>query len=225
MNVLVVEDDRKTAAFIVKGLQESGFTVDLALDGADGLHLARTKPYDAMVIDRMIPGLDGLAIIRQLRAAGVDTPALVLSSLGQTEHRVEGLRAGSDDYLAKPFVFAELLARVEALLRRGGRRRQPTKLVVGDLTVDLLARRATRAGTPLDLLPREFQILECLARNAGRVVTRTMLLETVWNYHFDPSTNVIDVQLSRLRSKIDKGFAVPLLHTVRGAGYMLKAEQ
>lgn len=221
MNVLVVEDDRKTASFIVKGLQESGYTVDHAADGADGLHLARTKSYDAMVIDRMLPGLDGLALIRQIRAAGIDTPTLVLSSLGQTDHRVEGLRAGSDDYLVKPFVFAELLARVEALLRRGGRKRQPTSFTVGDLTVDLLARRAKRGGTTLDLLPREFQILECLARNAGRVVTRTMLLETVWNYHFDPSTNVIDVQMSRLRQKVDKGFEKSLIKTVRGAGYRI----
>jgi two-component system OmpR family response regulator len=222
MNVLVIEDDNKTAAFVVKGLEESGFTVDRAANGEDGVHLATTRRYDVMVVDRMIPGLDGLSVIKAMRAAGVETPTIVLSSLGHADHRVEGLRAGSDDYLGKPFAFVELLARVEALLRRNSRRNETVRLEVGDLVLDLLARRAERAGKALDLLPREFQILECLMRNPGRVVTRTMLLETVWHYHFDPSTNVIDVQMSRLRAKVDKDFPAALIHTVRGAGYTIK---
>jgi two-component system OmpR family response regulator len=222
MNVLVIEDDGKTAAFVVRGLEESGFTVDHAANGEDGVHLATTRRYDVMVVDRMIPGLDGLSVIKAMRAAGVETPTIVLSSLGHADHRVEGLRAGSDDYLGKPFAFVELLARVEALLRRNSRRNETVRLEVGDLTLDLLARRAERGDKPLDLLPREFQILECLMRNVGRVVTRAMLLETVWHYHFDPSTNVIDVQMSRLRAKVDKDFPAALIHTVRGAGYIIK---
>ncbi len=221
MHVLVIEDDERTADFILKGLRENGFSVDRAADGADGLHLATTRPYDVLVADRMVPGLDGLLVIQALRAAKIDTPAIILSSLAQAEHRIEGLRAGSDDYLTKPFVFAELLARIEAVLRRKRGSSQITKLQVGDLTMDLLSRRVERAGRTIDLLPREFQILECLMRNADRVVTRTMLLETVWNYHFDPSTNVIDTQISRVRQKIDKDFSRSLIQTVRGSGYMM----
>ncbi len=221
MHALVIEDDKRTADFIVKGLTENGFSVDHVSDGADGLHLATTRPYDVMVVDRMVPGLDGLSVIQALRAAKIDTPAIVLSSLGLVDHRIEGLKAGSDDYLTKPFVFAELLARIETVLRRKRGTTELTRLQVGDLTIDLLSRRVERAGRPIDLLPREFQILECLMRNAGRVVTRTMLLETVWNYHFDPNTNVIDTQISRVRQKIDKDFAAPLIQTIRGAGYMI----
>jgi two-component system OmpR family response regulator len=225
MHVLVIEDDKRTADFIVKGLKESGYSVDHVGDGADGLHLATTRPYDVMVVDRMVPGLDGLSVIQALRAAKIDIPAIVLSSLGQVDHRIEGLKAGSDDYLTKPFVFAELLARIETVLRRKRGSTEITRLQVGDLIIDLLSRRVERANKPIELLPREFQILECLMRNAGRVVTRTMLLEMVWNYHFDPNTNVIDTQISRVRQKIDKDFAEPLIHTVRGAGYMIAAER
>jgi two-component system OmpR family response regulator len=222
MHVLVIEDDKRTAEFILKGLKENGFAVDHVSDGADGLHLATTRPYDVMVVDRMVPGLDGLSMIQALRAAKIDTPAIVLSSLGQVDHRIEGLKAGSDDYLAKPFVFGELLARIDAVLRRKRGGGEIAKLRVGDLTLDLLSRRVERAGRTIDLLPREFQILECLMRNAGRVVTRTMLLETVWNYHFDPNTNVIDTQISRVRQKVDKDFPAPLIQTIRGAGYMIQ---
>ncbi len=221
MHALVIEDDQRMADFILKGLKENGYAVDHVADGADGLHLATTRPYDVMIVDRMVPGLDGLAVIQALRAAKIDTPAVVLSSLGQVDHRIEGLRAGSDDYLPKPFVFAELLARIESILRRRNGGDKATRLQVGDLSMDLLSRKVVRAGRPLDLLPREFQILECLMRNAGRVVTRTMLLETVWNYHFDPNTNVIDTQISRVRQKVDRGFSVPLIQTVRGSGYMI----
>lgn len=223
MNVLLVEDDSSTAAYVMKALKENGYSVDHAADGSVGLHLATTRPYDVLVVDRMVPGLDGLGLIRALRAAKVSTPSIILSALGQVDHRIEGLRAGSDDYLVKPFVFGELLARIEAVLRRKQGTGEVTRLQVGDLTMDLLARRVERAGKPLDLLPREFQILECLMRNAGRVVTRTMLLETVWNYHFDPNTSVIDTQISRVRQKVDKEFDAPLIHTIRGAGYMLQA--
>jgi len=222
MHALIIEDDKRTAEFVLKGLKENGFTVDHVSDGADGLHLATTRPYDVMVVDRMVPGLDGLSVIQALRAAKIDTPAIVLSSLGQVDHRIEGLKAGSDDYLAKPFVFGELLARIDAVLRRKRGSEETVKLRVGDLTMDLLARRVERAGRTLELLPREFQILECLMRNAGRVVTRTMLLETVWNYHFDPNTNAIDTQISRVRQKVDRDFPEPLIQTVRGAGYMIQ---
>ena len=222
MKVLVVEDDRDTAAYLAKALGESGYAVDHAGDGREGLFLATGGGYDAIILDRMLPGIDGLALLGALRAAEIRTPALILSALGSVDDRVRGLRAGGDDYLVKPFAFSELLARIEALLRRGQTSAATTKLHVGDLELDLLTRRVTRGGRSLELLPREFQLLECLMRNAGHVVTRTMLLETVWDYHFDPQTNVIDVHVSRLRQKIDKGFDQPLLHTVRGAGYCLK---
>ena len=223
MKLLVVEDDRETAAYLVKGLGESGYAVDHAGDGREGLYLATGGGYDAIILDRMLPGMDGLALLGALRAAEIRTPALILSALGSVDDRVKGLRAGGDDYLVKPFAFSELLARIEALLRRGQTPAATTKLRVGDLELDLLTRTVTRGGHTIELLPREFQLLECLMRNAGHVVTRTMLLETVWDYHFDPQTNVIDVHVSRLRQKIDKGFDKPLLHTVRGAGYSLRA--
>ena len=223
MRILVVEDDEQTAAYMVKGLSESGYVVDRADNGRDGLFLATSSDFDAIVVDRMLPGLDGLSLIQALRAARVATPVLILSALGQVDDRVQGLRAGGDDYLTKPFAFSELLARLEALLRRRTGPAVVTKLAVGDLEMDLLGRSVRRAGRPVDLQPREFRLLEYLMRHAGQVVTRTMLLEGVWDYHFDPQTNVIDVHVSRLRQKIDKGFEVPLLHTVRGAGYCLRA--
>jgi two-component system OmpR family response regulator len=219
MHILVIEDDREAAAYLVKGLTESGHRVDLAAEGRQGLERATRDSFDAMIVDRMLPGVDGLSIIAALRAARIQTPVLVLSALGDVEDRVRGLRAGCDDYLPKPFAFSELLARLEALGRRGA---AETRLVVGDLDMDLLARTVTRAGKTIDLLPREFRLLEYLMRHAGHIVTRTMLLEKVWDHHFDPQTNVIDVHVSRLRQKIDKGFAEPLLHTVRGAGYVLR---
>jgi len=225
MKLLVVEDDRETAAYLVKGLGESGYTVDHSGDGRDGLFLATSGRYDALVVDRMLPGMDGLALVGALRAAGIHTPALILSALGSVDDRVKGLRAGGDDYLVKPFAFSELLARLEALLRRGASAPAATRLRVADLDLDLLTRTVRRGGKTIDLLPREFQLLECLMRNAGHVVTRTMLLENVWDYHFDPQTNVIDVHVSRLRQKIDKNFEHPLLHTVRGAGYCLRAPE
>jgi two-component system OmpR family response regulator len=219
MRILVIEDDREAAAYLLKGLAESGHQVDLASEGRQGLDRATNESFDAMIIDRMLPGHDGLSIIAALRAARNQTPVLVLSALGDVDDRVEGLRAGCDDYLPKPFAFSELLARLEALTRRGS---AETRLKVVDLEMDLLARTVTRAGRPIDLLPREFRLLEYLMRNAGHIVTRTMLLEKVWDHHFDPQTNVIDVHVSRLRQKVDKGFDRPLLHTVRGAGYTLR---
>jgi len=224
MKLLVIEDDREAAAYIAKGLTESGYVVDQAADGRSGMFMASSGSYDALIVDRMLPGMDGLALIAALRAAELRTPVLILSALGAVDDRVKGLRAGGDDYLVKPFAFRELLARIEALLRRGTGITATTRLKVGDLEMDLLARQVTRGGQELDLLPREFRLLEFLMRHAGQVVTRTMLLEHVWDYHFDPQTNVIDVHVSRLRQKIDKGFAKPLLHTVRGAGYCLRAD-
>ncbi|MFN0044242.1 MAG: response regulator transcription factor [Alphaproteobacteria bacterium] len=224
MRILVIEDDAETAAYLKKGLKESGYTVDWSKDGRDGLFMATSEKYDLLVVDRMLPGADGLSIVKLLREEGIKTPVLVLSALGQVDDRVRGLKAGADDYLAKPYAFSELSARIEALLRRGsGQAAADTKLRVADLELDLLARAASRAGKAIDLKPREFRLLEYLMRHAGQVVTRTMLLEGVWDYHFDPQTNVIDVHVSRLRQKIDKGFASPLLQTVRGAGYSLRA--
>ena len=223
MRILLVEDDARTAAYIIKGLKESGHVVDHAADGRDGRHLAGESSYDVLIVDRMLPEQDGLSLIQALRAASDRTPVLVLSALAEVGDRVEGLRAGADDYLVKPFAFAELLARLDALARRAEGEGAETTLCVGDLKIDLLARTVERAGRPLDLQPREFRLLEYLMRHAGQVVTRTMLLENVWDYHFDPQTNVIDVHVSRLRGKIDKGFDSPLLHTVRGAGYRLQA--
>ncbi len=219
MRVLVVEDDAETAAYVAKGLTERGHVVDLATDGYQGLDRAQRGSFDAMIIDRMLPRLDGLSIIVTLRSAGINTPVLVLSALSDVDDRVEGLSAGGDDYLVKPFAMSELLARVSALTRRGT---SASRLNVADLEMDLLSRTVTRAGRPIDLLPREFRLLEYLMRHAGQVLTRTMLLEKVWDSHVDPQTNVIDVHIGRLRQKIDRGFTAPLLHTVRGAGYCLR---
>jgi len=222
MRILIVEDDPHTASFIVKGLSEDGHTIDQADNGRDGLFLATTESYDAIVLDRMLPALDGLTVLRTLRGAGNTTPVLVLTALGDVDHRVEGLRAGADDYLVKPFAYAELSARLDSLLRRRqSTGAETTELRVGDLELNLLTREARRAGKTIELQPREFRLLEYLMRQAERVVTRTMLLEAVWDYHFDPQTNVIDVHISRLRQKIDRGHTRPLLHTVRGAGYRL----
>ncbi|MBM3503116.1 MAG: response regulator transcription factor [Alphaproteobacteria bacterium] len=223
MRILLVEDDRETAAYASRALRESGHTVDSANDGDQGFLMAQTGFYDVLVVDRMLPKQDGLTLVRRLRAEQVQTPVLFLSALGDVDERVKGLRAGGDDYLAKPFSFSELLARVEALGRRAAKPMTNGILKVGDLELNLLARSASRNGTAIDLLPREFALLEYLMRHAGQVVTRTMMLEAVWDYRFDPQTNVIDVHMSRLRAKIDKGFATPLLHTVRGAGYCLRA--
>ncbi|MGD8339748.1 MAG: response regulator transcription factor [Gammaproteobacteria bacterium] len=223
MRVLIIEDDTEVSSYIRQGLAQAGWNVDIADDGKDGLLLATTESYDALVVDRMLPGIDGLTLIRTLRASDNETPALILSALGEIDDRVKGLQAGGDDYLVKPFAFSELLARLEALIRRArsSGNQNETTLSLADLEVDLLKREVQRGGQKIDLQPREFQLLEFLLRHAGQVVTRTMLLEGVWNYHFDPQTNVIDVHISRLRGKIDKGFDKPLLHTVRGAGYRL----
>ncbi len=223
MRVLVIEDDHDTASYVVKGLKEQGHVADHAADGKAGLHLASTESYDVLVVDRMLPELDGLSIIKSLRFADNHTPALILSALGEVDDRVQGLKAGGDDYLVKPFAFSELLARLEALVRRTDVEAPTTKLQVADLEMDLLSRQVKRGDKIIDLQPREFRLLEFLMRHSGQVVTRTMLLEKVWEYHFDPQTNVIDVHISRLRSKIDKEFPQPLLHTVRGAGYVLRA--
>lgn len=220
--VLVIEDDAATAAYIEKGLRESGYMVDVAADGRDGLFHATGGSYSAIILDRMLPGLDGISVLNAVRAAGTMTPIIILSALGALDERVLGLNGGADDYLVKPFAFTELLARLEALQRRGSRSASvETRLACGDLEMDLLSRRTTRAGKTLDLQPREFRLLEFLLRHKDQVVTRTMLLEAVWDYHFDPGTNVIDVHISRLRKKIDDGASAPLLHTVRGAGYRL----
>ncbi len=221
MRLLIIEDDATVADYIVKGLKESGYGVDHAKDGQAGLDLALSENYDLLIVDRMLPYLDGLSIIQQVREADIKSPVLILSALGDVDDRVKGLKAGSDDYLTKPFAFAELLARVEALLRRHETSVTQTRLKVADLEMDLLAHKVTREGKSLNLQPREYRLLEYLMKHAGQVVTRTMLLENVWDYHFDPQTNVIDVHISRLRQKIDKDFERPLLSTVRGAGYML----
>jgi two-component system OmpR family response regulator len=220
---LVIEDDKDVASFIGRGLEQAGCNVDHADNGKDGLFLATTETYDALVVDRMLPGVDGLTLIRTLRASQNTTPVLILSALGEVDDRVKGLKAGGDDYLVKPFAFSELLARLEALDRRAksGGDAPATVLRVADLEMDLLRRDVRRGSEAIELQPREFQLLEFLMRHAGQVVTRTMLLEGVWDYHFDPQTNVIDVHVSRLRSKIDRGFDRPLLHTVRGVGYRL----
>ena len=223
--MLIIEDDQDVSSYVKRGLTQAGWNVDVADDGKDGLLLATTEDYDALIVDRMLPGVEGLALIRTLRASNNETPALILSALGEVDDRVKGLQAGGDDYLVKPFAFSELLARLEALIRRAKAApgNPETTLAVADLEMDLLKREVHRAGKKIDLQPREFQLLEFLMRHAGQVVTRTMLLEGVWNYHFDPQTNVIDVHISRLRGKIDKEFDKPLLHTIRGAGYRLSA--
>ncbi len=223
MRVLIIEDDRETAQFLQKSLKESGHVAEVALDGVSGLAMAEAGGFDVLIVDRMLPLKDGLSIVQARRAAGDRTPVLILSALGQVDDRVKGLRAGGDDYLTKPYAYAELLARVEALVRRNVPEEQTTRYVIADLVLDRLSHKVTRAGQALTLQPREFRLLEYLMRHAGQVVTRTMLLENVWDYHFDPQTNVIDVHISRLRTKIDKGFDPPLLHTVRGSGYMIRA--
>ena len=225
MRVLVIEDDRDTLDFIVRGLEEGGHLADRADNGKEGLFLALERSYDVMVIDRMLPGLDGMSIVQTLRSEGKRTPILILSTLGEVDDRVEGLHKGADDYLVKPFAFSELVARLEALIRRGDGQSVETRLQVGDLEMDLLTRQVRRAGRVIELQPREFRLLEYLMRHHGQVVTRTMLLEKVWDYHFDPQTNVIDVHVSRLRRKIDKDFDYPLIHTVRGTGYFLRVSE
>ena len=221
MHILLIEDDRDAAAYLLKGLRESGHQADHAANGEDGLHMGLTAQYDVLVVDRMLPGRDGLSVISMLRAGGDHTPALVLSALGEVDDRVAGLKAGGDDYLVKPYAFRELLARLEALARRAQPQAQQSRLEVADLVLDLHSYTVTRAGERIHLQPREYRLLELLMRHQGEVVTRTMLLEQVWDYNFDPQTNVIDVHISRLRAKIDRDFDRPLLHTVRGAGYML----
>ncbi|NCT41068.1 MAG: response regulator transcription factor [Alphaproteobacteria bacterium] len=224
MRILVIEDDPEVQSYIAKGMKEAGHGVDTADNGKDGLFLATTEDYDALIVDRMLPELDGLTIIKTIRGAGNATPAIILSALGEVDDRVKGLRSGGDDYLTKPFAFAELLARVEILGRRKNDNLQngDTKLYAGDLELDLLSRKVIRDGKTIDLQSREFQLLEYMMQNKGQVITRTMLLEHVWDYHFDPQTNVIDVHISRLRSKVDKGFDKAIIRTVRGAGYIIE---
>ena len=222
MKVLIIEDDVEAAAFIVKGFREAGHTPTYASDGNQGLDYALADQFDVMVVDRMLPGRDGLSIITELRAQGIETPALILSALGEVDDRVTGLRAGGDDYLPKPYAFSELLARTEVLARRTSPSEAKTTYQVGDLVLDRLSHTVSRSGEEITLQPREFRLLEFLMKNAGQVVTRTMLLEKVWDYHFDPQTNVIDVHVSRLRAKVDKGYDEPLIKTVRGAGYVLR---
>ncbi len=227
MRLLIIEDDREAAAYLVKAFREAGHVPDQAHDGLDGYALAREGDYDMLIVDRMLPKLDGLSLIRSLREQGVTIPVLILSALGQVDDRVKGLRAGGDDYLPKPYAFSELLARAEILARRrhpGHGTAETTTYRVGDLELDRLSHRVSRAGREIALQPREFRLLEYLMRHAGQVVTRTMLLEHVWDYHFDPQTNVIDVHVSRLRAKIDKEFESPILHTIRGIGYVLRVE-
>ncbi|TLY80890.1 MAG: response regulator transcription factor [Gammaproteobacteria bacterium] len=224
MHILLIEDDTEAAKFLVKGLRESGYAVDHAPDGREGLFRATEGQFDLVVTDRMLPHIDGLAIIQLMRQKGITTPVLVLSALGTVDDRVRGLKAGGDDYLTKPFAFAELLARIEALSRRRSSVPETTKLRVADLELDLLARSVTRGGRDIDLTARELKLLEFLMRRAGQVVTRTMLLEGVWDLHFDPQSNLIDVHISRLRQAIDRGSDRPLIHTVRGSGYVLRSE-
>ncbi|MBW1703939.1 MAG: response regulator transcription factor [Deltaproteobacteria bacterium] len=222
MRLLLVEDDLKIASFILKGLKESGFAVDHAADGEDGLHLALNEPYDAAIIDIMLPKLDGLTLIEEIRRQNVNTPVIILSARRTVDDRIKGLRTGSDDYLTKPFSFSELLARIQALIRRASGASESTSLAVGNLTMDLLTRDIKRGGKKIELQPREFSLLEYLMRNREMVVSKTMILEHVWNYDFDPQTNVIEAHICKLRDKIDKGFGIKLIHTIRGAGYVLK---
>jgi len=222
MRLLVVEDDPKLASFIVKGFKESGFAVDHYADGSEGLTYALSEPYAAAIVDIMLPGLDGLSLVQEMRRQKVMTPVLILSAKATVDDRVRGLRSGGDDYLAKPFAFDELLARVQALVRRGTGTAEPSTLTCGDLTLDLMSRKVSRAGTPIELQAREFALLEFLMRNTGRVVTKTMILSHIWDYSFDPQTNVVDVLVCRLRNKIDKGFDKKLIKTLRGMGYVLE---
>ncbi|NDV87798.1 response regulator [Aurantimonas aggregata] len=223
MRILIIEDDREAAAYLVKALREAGHVAEHAANGEDGFHMADTRSYDVLIVDRMLPERDGLSVVSGLREKGNGTPALILSALGQVDDRVTGLRAGGDDYLPKPFAFSELLARIEVLGRRRGGKDVETVYRVGDLELDRLSHEVKRAGRTIILQPREFRLLEYLMKHANQVVTRTMLLENVWDYHFDPQTNVIDVHVSRLRSKIEREFGSALLHTVRGSGYIMRA--
>ncbi|MGD8763732.1 MAG: response regulator transcription factor [Desulfobacteraceae bacterium] len=225
MRILLAEDDRRIAEFILKGLKEAGFAADHALNGEDGLHLASTEPYDAAIIDIMLPKLDGLTLIEELRAQQINTPIIVLSAKRSVDDRIKGLQTGSDDYLTKPFSFSELLARIQALIRRASRVSEPTLLKVADLSLNLMSREVARAGKSIELQPLEFALLEYLMRNAGRVVSKTMIMEHVWDYNFVPQTNVVEVRISKLRDKIDKDFEPKLIHTVRGAGYVIKATE
>ena len=222
MRLLLVEDDAKTASFILKGLKESGYAVDHVGDGETGLHMALGEPYDAAIIDLMLPKLDGLALIRELRRKNNKLPLIILSARGSTDDRVKGLETGSDDYLTKPFAFSELLARIQALLRRASGVSEPTSLTVGNLSINLLTREVIRDNNKLEVQPREFALLEYLMRNEGRVVSKTMIMEHVWDYNFDPHTNVVEACVCRLRDKIDKGFGAKLIHTIRGIGYVIR---
>ena len=225
MRILVIEDDSTVASFLKKRLGEDGHLVDHATDGQEGLLLASDKDYEAMIIDRMLPGIDGLTVVQTVRDSGKQTPILILSALGEVDDKVRGLKAGGDDYLVKPFAYSELMARVESLVRRFSSQRERTSIEVAGLRIDLLSREVSRNHQKIDLKPREFLLLEYLMRHSGQVLTRTMLLEAVWDYHFDPQTNVIDVHISRLRQKIDRDFSQPFIHTIRGAGYVLRAPQ
>jgi two-component system OmpR family response regulator len=222
MRILLVEDDLKIASFILKGLKEAGFAADHAADGEEGLYMALTEPYDTAIIDIMLPKLDGLTLIEELRHKRINTPVIILSAKRSIDDRVKGLQKGGDDYLTKPFSFSELLVRVQALIRRASRTSEPAVLSVGDLSMDLLTRDVARTGKKFELQPREFALLEYLMRNAGRVVSKTMILEHVWDYNFDPQTNVVDVLVCRLRNKVDRDFDVKMIHTIRGVGYVLK---
>lgn len=222
MRILLIEDDAKIASFVEKGLRAAGFAVDTAADGEAGLDLALTGPYDAAVVDIMLPGRDGLSVIREMRREKVATPVIILSARGEVDDRVKGLETGADDYLAKPFAFSELLARVQALIRRASGATEPTRIAVADLSLDLVTREVARDGTRIDLQPLEFTLLAYLMRNAGRVVSKTTIMEHVWDYHFDPGTNVVEARISRLRDKMDRDFTRKLIHTIRGVGYVLR---
>ncbi len=222
MRILIVEDDKRTALFVSKGLRQEGFAVDHAADGEEGLHLILTEPYDAAVIDIMLPKLDGLALIDEMRRRGVQTPVIVLSARSSVDDRIKGLQAGGDDYLVKPFAFSELMARIQALIRRATQATEPTTLTVADLRLDLVRRKVFRNDEEIELQPKEFALLEYLMRNAGRVISKTMIMEHVWDYNFDPQTNVVEARICRLRDKVDRSFDLDLIHTIRGVGYVLE---
>ena len=225
MRILLVEDDTKIASFIIKGLKAEGFAVDHEDNGEDGLHMALTEPYDAAVIDIMLPKMDGLSLVENIRREKLKTPIIILSAKGEVDDRVKGLQTGADDYLTKPFAFSELLARLQALIRRSSDVAEPSKLTVADISMNLITREVVRAGHKIDLQPLEFSLLEYLLRNAGRVVSKTMIMEHVWDYNFDPQTNVVESRIYKLREKIDKGFSKKMIHTVRGVGYVLKEDK
>ena len=224
MRILLVEDDSRAAAFVTRGLREAGYKVDHALEGREGLEMALNRDYTAAVVDLMLPGLNGMSLIAEIRGRGIDLPIIILSAKGELGDRIKGLETGADDYLTKPFAFAELLARLQALLRRVSGQKEPTRLTVADLSLDLLSRKVERAGNPIDLQPKEFALLEYLMRNSGRVVSKTMIMENVWDYNFDPQTNVVEARVCRLRGKVDRDTQKKLIHTIRGVGYVLKAE-